>query len=411
MKLKSLHVFLLTFALGAFSSCFIAMFALGAFSSCSDKQDKLIDENLQLAVQQYKYMSALLAQQPSGRLPQTYIDSASRLRTSGTGWWCSGFYPGSLWYLYEYSNDEALKAEAIRSTELLEKEQYNKGTHDLGFMLFCSFGHGYRLTQNPAYKEIILNGSESLCSRYREAVGCIRSWDSNRDRWQFPVIIDNMMNLEMLAWVSRETGNNKYRDIAVSHANKTIENHYRDDYSCYHVVDYDTLSGVKRLACTAQGYSDSSAWARGQSWGLYGYTMFFRETNDAKYLEQACRVADFLLNHPNLPADKIPYWDYDAPNIPDALRDVSSAAIMASALIELSQHTQGEQSKTYLNTAKTILKNLSTPTYRAEVGTNGGFVLKHSVGSLPHNSEVDVPLTYADYYFIEALMRLKNLKR
>ena len=300
-----------------------------ACTSHSD-MDKLIDDNLQLAIQQYKYMSALL---PPDRLPVTYTDST--LKTSGTGWWCSGFYPGSLWYLYEYSNDEALKTEAIRSTGLLEKEQYNTSTHDLGFMLFCSYGNGYRLTQNPAYKDIILTGSESLCSRYRPATGCIRSW--NFGSWQFPVIIDNMMNLEMLMWAGRVSGNNKYHDIAVSHADKTIE------------------------------------------------------------------------NHPHLPADKIPYWDYDAPDIPEAKRDVSSATIMASALIELSQYTKGEQSKNYLNTAQTILKNLSTPVYRAEAGTNGGFILKHSVGALPFNSEVDVPLTYADYYFIEALMRLRNL--
>ncbi len=373
-------------------------------SACSSRSgtDQLIDDNLQLAVQQYKYMGTLL---PDGKLPKTY--SGDTLITSGSDWWCSGFYPGALWYLYEYSNDESLKAEAIRSTGLLEKEQYNTSTHDLGFMLFCSYGNGYRLTQNPAYKEILLKGSASLCSRYNPVTGCIRSWSWGR--WQFPVIIDNMMNLEMLTWAGRVSGDSTFHNIAVSHADKTMDNHFRPDYSCYHVVDYDTLTGVKIGGCTWQGHADSSAWARGQSWALYGYTMMFRETNKENYLAQACRIADFLLNHPYLPADKIPYWDYDAPDIPEAKRDVSAATIMASALVELSQYAKGEQSKNYLNTATTIISNLSTPAYRAEAGTNGGFILKHSVGGLPFNSEVDVPLTYADYYFIEALMRLRNL--
>ncbi len=383
--------------------CFL--FLSFIISACSSRSgmDQLIDENMQLAMQQYKYMSTLL---PDGKLPTTY--SNDTLRTSGSGWWCSGFYPGTLWYLYEYSNDKSLKAEAIRSTGLLEKEQYNTRTHDLGFMLFCSYGNGYRLTQDPAYKEIILRGSASLASRYRPATGCIRSWSWGR--WQFPVIIDNMMNLEMLTWASRESGDSTFHNIAVSHADKTMGNHFRPDYSCYHVVDYDTLTGVKVEGCTWQGYSDASAWARGQSWALYGYTMMFRETGNNNYLAQACHIADFLLNHPRLPADKIPYWDYDAPDIPNAKRDVSAAAVMASALIELSQFVKGELSKNYLDAAITIVSSLSTPTYRAEASTNGGFILKHSVGSLPANSEVDVPLTYADYYFIEALMRLKKLQ-
>ncbi|MCL2691835.1 MAG: glycoside hydrolase family 88 protein [Rikenellaceae bacterium] len=382
---------------------FAAFFAL-IFAACGNRHNAsemelLIDRNMQLAIEQYKYMSTLL---PPDRLPMSYENG--EFKTSGTGWWCSGFYPGTLWYLYEYSGDEQLLAEAIRSTELLEKEQYNTRTHDLGFMLFCSYGHAYRLTGNPAYKEVIMTGSESLSSRYNHTIGAIRSWDFGT--WQFPVIIDNMMNLEMLTWATRESRNPRFHEIAVTHADKTLANHFRPDASSYHVIDYDRESGERVGAHTWQGYSDDSSWARGQAWGLYGYTMMSRETGDRAYLDHARRIADFMLGHPNMPDDLIPYWDFNAPDIPDTSRDASAAAVTASALVELSSLANEPR---YLDAARTIVKTLSTPTYLAEAGTNGGFILKQSVGAMPFNSEVDVPLTYADYYFVEAMMRLRGL--
>ncbi|MCL2561961.1 MAG: glycoside hydrolase family 88 protein, partial [Rikenellaceae bacterium] len=312
---------------------FAAFFAL-IFAACGNRHNAsemelLIDRNMQLAIEQYKYMSTLL---PPDRLPMSYENG--EFKTSGTGWWCSGFYPGTLWYLYEYSGDEQLLAEAIRSTELLEKEQYNTRTHDLGFMLFCSYGHAYRLTGNPAYKEVIMTGSESLSSRYNHTIGAIRSWDFGT--WQFPVIIDNMMNLEMLTWATRESRNPRFHEIAVTHADKTLANHFRPDASSYHVIDYDRESGERVGAHTWQGYSDDSSWARGQAWGLYGYTMMSRETGDRAYLDHARRIADFMLGHPNMPDDLIPYWDFNAPDIPDTSRDASAAAVTASALVELS---------------------------------------------------------------------------
>jgi uncharacterized protein YyaL (SSP411 family) len=160
---------------------------------------------------------------------------------------------------------------------------------------------------------------------------------------------------------------------------------------------------------THQGYADDSAWGRGQAWGLYGYTLMYRETKEPRYLEHAKNIASFLLNHPNMPEDKIPYWDYNAPDIPNALRDASAGAVMASALIELSGYVDAALAKTYLNVAETQLRTLSSPEYFAEKGTNGNFFLKRSVGSLPGKSEVDVPLTYADYYYIEALLRYQAL--
>lgn len=386
---------------------FISIAILFVFSpawtqSSKREMQKLVDENIHLAVKQYKYMQKIL---PAGKLPRSYDSIKNELIVSGSDWWCSGFYPGILWYLYEYTNDEDLKAEAIRSTALLEKEKNNTGTHDLGFMLYCSYGNGYRLTKNNSYKNIMITGAGSLSTRFNPLIGCIKSWNSSR--WQFPVIIDNMMNLEFLCEMTKLSGDSSFYKIAITHANTTIKNHYRDDYSSYHVIDYDTITGKKIKGYTAQGAFDESAWTRGQSWGLYGFTMMYRETQKKEYLDQANNIAGFLLHHKTIPADKIPYWDFNATDIPNTYRDASAASIMCSALLELAKYGNGEQRKEYLNTAVTILKNLSS-TYRASVNTNGGFILKHSVGHLPGKSEVDVPLTYADYYFIESLMRYKN---
>jgi unsaturated chondroitin disaccharide hydrolase len=377
---------------------------LQALSQSSKKEmQKLVDENLQIAVKQYKYMQQLL---PAGKLPRSYDSVKNELIVSGTDWWCSGFYPGTLWYLYEYTKDESLKTEAIRSTALLEKEKNNKGTHDLGFMLYCSYGNGYRLTKENSYKNVMITGAQSLSTRFNPIIGCIKSWNSN-SRWQFPVIVDNMMNLEFLCEMTKLSGDSSFYKLAIKHANTTIKNHYRNDYSSYHVIDYDTVTGKKIKGYTAQGAFDESAWARGQSWGLYGFTMMYRETQKKEYLYQAINIANFLLHHKNMPADKIPYWDYDAKEIPNTYRDASAAAILCSALLELAKYSNKTQQKEYMDVAITILKNLSS-SYRANGGTNGGFILKHGVGHLPAKSEVDVPLTYGDYYFIEALIRYKN---
>ena len=377
---------------------------------------RLIDGNLRQASNQYK---VLMSRVPADRLPKTYYANTDKFETSNSGWWTSGFYPGTLLYLYEYSRDTSLLREALERLKLLEKEQYNKGTHDLGFMMYCSYGNAERLAergelpQRPpapsasAYKEILLNSARSLSTRFNATTGCIRSWDS--PPWKYPVIIDNMMNLELLFWATRTSGDSSFYRIAVTHANTTMRNHYRPDYSSFHVVDYDTATGNVLARKTAQGYADSSAWARGQAWGLYGYTVMYRCTHDPKYLDQAEHIAHFILTNPNLPADKIPYWDYNAPDIPRSLRDASAAAIMASALIELSRYADPEKGRGYLDVAEQIIVSLSANSYKAVVGSNGGFLLRHSVGHLPAKSEVDVPLTYADYYFVEAMLRYKQL--
>jgi hypothetical protein len=362
-----------------------------------------IAQNFNQADSQYRLMMKGV---PDGRFPKTFEHDS--LETSGPGWWCSGFYPGNLLYIFEATKDSTLYYEALRKLNDLQPEQFNKTTHDLGFMMYCSFGNAYKIDSNEQYKSILINSAKSLASRFNPVVGCIKSWDSKPG--DFLVIIDNMMNLELLFWATRTTGDSSFYKIAVTHANTTMKNHFRPDYSSYHVVNYNPVTGAVQQKKTAQGAADSSAWARGQAWGLYGFTAMYRETKDKKYLDQANHIADFILNNPHLPKDKIPYWDFDAPNIPHALRDASAAAIIASALLELSKYNKAK-SESYIKVATRIIRNLSSPEYKAAVGTNGGFVLKHSVGSLPGHSEVDVPLTYADYYFFEAMKRYKALEK
>ncbi len=321
--------------------------------------------------------------------------------------WTSGFFPGTLWFLYEYTGKNEWLMQAREFTTSIEPEKWNGGTHDMGFKIYCSFGSGYRLTGDPHYREVIIHSAQTLISRFKPETGCIRSWDHNRDKWGYPVIIDNMMNLELLFAATRLTGDSTFWKIAVSHANTTMKNHFRPDFSSYHVIDYDTLTGEVLKRNTHQGYSHESAWARGQAWALYGYTLCYRETRDPKYLRQAEQIAAFILNHPRLPADLIPYWDFDAPGIPDEPRDVSAAAVIASALFELAGYS--DQGKDYRKKARKIVGAL-TQNYRAKPGEAHGFILLQSTGSKPANSEVNVPLSYADYYYLEALLRSRDAK-
>ncbi|HEY4207754.1 MAG TPA: glycoside hydrolase family 2 TIM barrel-domain containing protein, partial [Puia sp.] len=333
--------------------------------------------------------------------PETFDPRTGRYGMGRTSSWMSGFYPGELFYLYEVTHDTALLTEARRKLEVLQKEQYNKDTHDLGFMMYCSFGNAERLDPDTSYRRVILNSARSLATRFNEKVGCTRSWNSDPGR--FMVIIDNMMNLELLCEASRMTGDTSFYKIAVTHANTTMKNHFRSDYSSYHLVIYDPKTGDVEKKQTVQGAADSSAWARGQAWGLYGYTMMYRETRDRKYLEQAERIAGYILTR--LPADKIPYWDFDAPGIPNTERDVTAASVLCSALIELSEYAEPAHARDYRQTAEEMLRSLLSPAYSTIAGEGGGFLLKHGVGNHPKNSDIDVSIIYADYYFIEAMLR------
>lgn len=329
------------------------------------------------------------------------------LKDMPSSWWCSGFFPGSLWYLYEFTKAEKWKKAAELWTDAIKKEQFNGSTHDLGFMLYCSFGNGYRLTANDGFKKIMLQGAAALSSRFNPGTGLIKSWNSFETFYKYPVIIDNMMNLEYLFWAAKASGNKTFFEIAISHADKTLKNHFRKDHSCYHVVCYDNEGRVLAKK-NHQGYNDASAWARGQAWALYGYTVMYRETKNKKYLKKAEQIAAYYLRHRNLPADKVPYWDFNAPNIPAEERDASAAAVVASALLELQEYTVRHRGL-YLKSAESMLLSLSKAPYKAEPGTNNNFLLKHSMGSKTLGKEVDQPLIYADYYYLEALLRYKKL--
>jgi len=355
------------------------------------------------ADRQYHY---LMTRVPEGVMPRSFGNDSLRTCTSEN--WVAGFYPGSLLYLYEGTGDKSLYTEALHKITLMDRQQFNTGTHDLGFMLFCSYGNLYKLDPDPKYKEILLNAARSLSSRFNPRVGCIRSWGKSDDTSSFRVIIDNMINLELLLWATETTGDSSFYRIAVTHANTTMRNHFRPNYSSYHVVVYNPQTGAVMKKQTAQGAGDGSAWARGQSWGLYGFTTMYRYTHDTRYLEQAQHIAAFILDNPNLPSDKIPYWDYDAPGIPAAPRDASAGAILASGLIELARYSDKSLAKRYLQTADTILHSLSSPAYTSPMGQNGGFLLEHSVANMNKNTEVNSPLPYADYYYLEALLRMQN---
>ena len=322
--------------------------------------------------------------------------------------WTAGFFPGTLWYLYTYTGEDTWKTCAEKATALMEGEQNNAFDHDIGFKMYSCFGNGYLLTGNKAYRHIIFRSAKTLTSRYSYKTGLIMSWEPDVKRdWLFPVIIDNMINLELLMEAYKMSGDTTLRHIAVSHADKTMKYHYRKNMSCPHVVDYEPETGAMRKYDWNNGSDDTanSTWSRGQSWGLYGFTMMYRETGDRKYLQHAEKIADFLLSHPNMPEDMIPYWDYSAPER-SKMRD-ASAAVMASALMELS--TYSARGKKYFEAGEKQLKSLSSPAYLAKPGTHKNFILMHATGNLLRNSELDGALSYADYYYMEGLLRYLRL--
>ena len=383
-----------------FSACVLLMTGSPAIGQQIDLPKVMSDAEAQTKLMLHE-LSSVSPAVDSPFSPRTIETGKLKLVTSRD--WTSGFFPGELWMLYQYTGKEEWKKDAMAFTARMEREKLNGGTHDVGFKIYCSYGAGYRLTKDEAYKQVIIQSAKTLSTRFNPRIGSIRSWDHHKERWGFPVIIDNMMNLELLFEATKLTGDSSFYNIAVTHANTTMKNHYRPDYSSYHVVNYDTATGKVIKKQTWQGYADSSAWARGQAWGLYAFTMCYRETHDPRYLQQAEHIAAFLLHHRNLPADKIPYYDFDAPGIPNEPRDASAAAIMASGLYELT-HYNSNHSSEYHQTADKIMENL-TNYYRSPVGENHGFILLHSTGSKPFNSEVDVPINYADYYYLEALLR------
>lgn len=392
--------------------CLTLLLQVSLVALASEKpMRKVIVESMKIVEKQSLAMADRMKSK-SDSLPRTFRDRSDFI-ASNAHWWASGFYPGVLWYLYEYTGKPEIQQLAESFTARVESQKYTKDNHDVGFILNCSFGNGFRLTHNPKYGEVLATGAKSLATRFRPVCGCIQSWDVSPRKaakgWQIPVIIDNMMNLELLLNVSLQTSDRSYYNLALSHANSTLNNHFRADNSCYHVVSYDSLTGKADKKFTVQGYSDESAWARGQAWALYGFSMMYAQTGIKRYLEQAKKVADYIIHHPNLPKNKIPYWDFNARYIPKDYRDASAGAIMASALLQLQGFVDEPLRSQYRQIAETQIRTLSSKEYLAKPGQNGNFLLKHSVGSYPAGEDVDAPEAYADYYYVEALLRMSHL--
>lgn len=388
----------------------LVLFA-GVFCACSGNAGKIEVEDALKSCEQKMKQTLLQLETDSCLLPRSMSSSDSVWNLVTVYDWTSGFWPGILWYGYETSGDAFIKENAVHYTACMEQllEPQYSGDHDLGFQFLCSFVNAYRLTGEEHYKQAALDGADKLAKLYHPVVGTICSWPYMKQQkgWPHNTIIDNMMNLELLFWASKNGGNPSYYDMAEKHARVTMKNHFREDYTCYHVAVYDTVSGELIKGVTNQGAYDESFWARGQAWAIYGYTMVYRETKNKEFLNFAEYVADVYLEH--LPDDYVPYWDFYAPNIPDEPKDASAAAVVASALLELSQlETDGLKSQKYFLEAERMLCSLLSDKYWAGV-TSPAFLL-HSTGNYPAGYEIDAAINYADYYCMEALVRYKKIK-
>ena len=323
--------------------------------------------------------------------------------------WCSGFWPGILWMDWSVSKDSEVLRAARGYTEALRDIAYRPCyDHDIGFLMFCSFGKGYEFCPNEDYRRVILASADSLATLFNPLVGTILSWPREVDRqgWPHNTIMDNMMNLDMMFWAAENGGNPLLYDLALTHAKTTLRNHFREDGSCYHVAVYDTLSGDFIKGVTHQGYSDDSMWARGQAWAIYGYTMVYRYTGKKLFLDFAQKVADIYLRRlKETSDDMVPLWDMDDPRGTSAPKDASAAAVVADALLELQEYVGGEKSREYKEAAIGMLACLSSARYQSRE-KNTAFLL-HSTGHHPAGSEIDASIIYADYYYLEALLRAR----
>ncbi|MHA7944800.1 glycoside hydrolase family 88 protein [Formosa sp. 3Alg 14/1] len=397
-----------------------AVFCMALLLSCNNKAEKKVTSDEVVAVAS-KTNEDVILDKSVVKIKTTLqnlksADSFPRNITKGNKeWnlvdvkdWCSGFWPGVLWYAYEYSNDPEIKAGAEKFTAPLKTIAYTPAeNHDIGFMVYCSYGNGYRLTGNEEYKTVLLSAADTLATLYNPKVGTILSWPGMKHKFQYNTIIDNMMNLELLFWAAKNGGDKSLYDIANSHAEKSMKYLVRPDYSIYHVACFDEKTGEFIEGRTHQGYADDSMWARGQGWGIYGFAMSYRETGNKEFLTTSQKLADHFIER--LPEDGMPYWDFDDPKIPNAPKDASAAGVVACGMLELSEHLEDPALKEkYFNAGKELITLLGSDAYMS--GDTNESLLLHSTGHLPHNSEIDVPIIYSDYYFMEALLRLKKIE-
>ena len=394
----------------ALNKAIITIILIMSIVACSavKKEEKIIDVNRVLDLNVLKIKESLNGLNVVDSFPRNIEQGEMNWGVVGVRDWCSGFWPGVLWYAYEYSGDEAIKHGAERFTNPLKEIAYTPALdHDIGFMVYCSYGNGYRLTGNEEYKKVMLSAADTLATLYNPNVGSIHSWPIKKE-YPHNTIIDNMMNLELLYWAAKNGGGKRLYDIAESHANVTMKNIVRSDDAVYHLGSFNKDTGEFIKGFTHQGYADESMWARGQTWGMYGFAISYRETGRLDFLDTAIRLSDHFLER--LPEDGIPYWDFDDPKIPNAPKDASAAAVAACGLFELSSLVKDEKLKTkYFTAASKLVEKLSSKEYLS--GDTNQALLLHSTGHHPRNSEIDVSIIYADYYFMEALLRLRKFTK
>ncbi len=389
-------------------ACLIAMPLHAGYQFKSTQ--KAIDA-LQIAASEYKLLVASLPDSTSFPRRTKSATDETLVKVSA-GDWTSGFFPGALWYLYQFTSDDFFLHNALRWTGHIKTQTKNTGAgHDLGFIFNCSFGNAYRIYGHPDYPAVMLEAGKTLSDRFSTIVGCTKSWNSgswpsysnNVGSWKFPVIIDNMMNLELLLKMTQFNNDSLYHRQALQHASTTTVAHIRPDSSTYHVVDFDPLTGNILARGTRQGFSDASCWSRGQAWGIYGFSMMYKYSKDTAHLNTSKRLLGYYLK--NKPADHIPFWDYQAPDLPNTYHDASAASITCAALIDLYNSTSDTA---YLIYAEQIIDELTKPFYLNTNSTNAHLLLRHSTGGT-NGYEADVAQTYSDYYFIEALVKYLQL--
>ncbi|HEY9415659.1 MAG TPA: glycoside hydrolase family 88 protein, partial [Pseudonocardia sp.] len=325
--------------------------------------------------------------------------------TAGADDWTAGFYPATLWRTFERTQDPAWRQRAVTWQAGLARQTKQDST-DLGFKLFDTFGTGYQLTGDESYKRVVLDGADTVSHRFNPKVGMFRVWDKSADQTQFRVNIDATMNLELMFWAGQNGGNPQYAEMAKRHAERALTDLVRPDGGTWMVAMYDQKTGALVGHSTKQGYATESTWARGQSWAVYGFTMAYRYTKDPRFLDGARRTADYFMRR--LPPDHVPYWDFDVPNKATAPRDTSAAAVVASALVELSGfETDPAAKQRDTDNARDLLTALSSPTYAPRAQPKFAAILQHGTQHFPAGW-ADTGIAFGDYYFVEALNRYEK---
>ncbi|HEY65422.1 MAG TPA: glucuronyl hydrolase [Caldilineae bacterium] len=324
-----------------------------------------------------------------------------RWRYTEDGGWTGGFWPGRLWLAYLVTEEGRYATAAREWCVRLAPREFDTTTHDLGFLFYPSYVTGYRLTDERALRYGALAAAETLTRRFNPKGNFIQAWGPLDDpRRRGRTIVDTMMNLDLLFWATTQTGENRFSDIAVRHARTCQTHHVRPDGSTAHVYDFNPDTGEPIGQNTHQGYSPTSCWSRGQAWAIYGFTTCYRRTGDEAFLATARKLADWFIAH--LPEDHVPYWDFNAPDIPNEVRDSSAAAIAACGLLDLAI-AAGEPR--YREAGLEILTSLATH-YTSRDHPEEEGILLHATGAKPLGREIDVSLTYGDYYFVEGLLRI-----